>query len=302
MPLRLLPHLDAIRATPRDQRGFAAFERRPDMIAAGAGKAMIDAFDFDDEPALDAVIGDLRLAADRQMRARRQPPSAPLDRRRLEAMHVDANPAGLRFSEDMVAGAESRFDNLAPRFLDGNVDHFTSDAGNTQTPSAVRPEVEQAIYRLSETARGRQMLNHAIGNDLRQIMIYRPTDEVLEDVDDIDSAISYDPAMLKNYGAKRPIEGDGHETADFNTIMAHAFGHTEIGRRAFGLPEIKRSDAGAGPTVIERRDDEPPPAWRVEEELRATRDFENAYRRSNGKPPRTGYFQKGDVYPNGLVK
>jgi hypothetical protein len=66
MPLRLLPHLEAIRATPRDQRSFAAFARRPDMIAAGAGKDMIDDFDFDDEPALDGVIGDLRLAVDRR--------------------------------------------------------------------------------------------------------------------------------------------------------------------------------------------------------------------------------------------
>lgn len=295
MPLRLLRHLETIRAMPRDQRSFAAFEKRPDMIAAGAGKDMIDDFDFDDEPALDGVIGDLRLAAERGSSARRRSLSAPLDRPRMEAMRVDANPERFQFSEDMVAGAESRLDSLAPRFLDENVDHFTK-VGDDETTSAPRQELIDAIYKLSETALGRQILSHARGNKMRQKFIYDPAETKPGHVDRVTDEWTYNPTASA-YSSGQSLEGDGHETADFNVVTGHELGHTAIGRAGLGLPYIEAEEPqpNIGDAYVFR------PPWshtpqQIEEETRTTGEYENRFRGSWGLPPRKSYFTEGDVY------
>ena len=44
----LLNHLLTIRDAPDDSRDFVAFERRPDMLAAGVSPEDFDRFDFSD--------------------------------------------------------------------------------------------------------------------------------------------------------------------------------------------------------------------------------------------------------------
>lgn len=291
MPLRLLPHLEAIRATPRDQRSFVAFEKRPDMIAAGAGKGMIDAFDFEDEPALDGVIGDLRLAADRQAGAWQQPLNAPLDQPRVEPMRVDANPHGFQFSEDMIAGAESRLDNVAPKFLDENVDHY-SVLGGDEVRSEPQQALIDAIYKLSSTALGRQILAYGRANGLRQKFVYEQGADP-EEIDVVTEEWRYDPDGVRALKGADRLTQDGFDTADFNVITGHGFGHTSIGRGALGLPALRSREPASGPAeeiLIGVRSPQ-----RVADESRAVELFENPLRRSWGLPPRTSYFKDGDA-------
>lgn len=53
----------------------------------------------------------------------------------LEAVKPKIDTPDFRYAEDVVAGAESRFDSLAPTFLDENVDHY-SMVGSDEVRSA----------------------------------------------------------------------------------------------------------------------------------------------------------------------
>jgi hypothetical protein len=54
---RVLGHLRDIHDAPDDGRDFVAFERRPDMLAAGVKPAAFDGFDFSSKPAVAREIG-----------------------------------------------------------------------------------------------------------------------------------------------------------------------------------------------------------------------------------------------------
>jgi len=87
--------------------------------------------------------------------------------------------------------------------------------------------------------------------------------------------------------------GANLEVATVGVLIAHEFGHTKGGRRAFNLPEI---DSRLPPKFENGR-------WIFSfdkakldaDEIRATRMFENPYRKYRGLPLRESYFQPGDV-------
>lgn len=280
MPFQLLNHLKAIRATPPDQSGFAAFEKRPDMLAAGADKDALDAFDFDNEPALDEMIG--RLGGEpASSDVVAYPVMAPTPRERLYRRAVDDTPQGFAFAEDMVAGGESQLDNLASRFLERNADHFTGGS-----PSSPTPELRKAIQDYASTAQGRLVLTYAGDHDLRQDFDYGPMDNRPEQVPPPGEVMLYNPAAIRLMATSQSADSDGFDTADFSTVFAHGVGHTRMGREALGLPQI-RPGAADGPLTVSLGG--PPTPEEIEEELRATALFENPYRRSKGFPLRRSY-------------
>lgn len=60
---RLLSHLQDIHDAPDDSRDFVAFEKRPDMIAAGVPAKTFDGFNFGSKPAVRAAMGQLQQQA-----------------------------------------------------------------------------------------------------------------------------------------------------------------------------------------------------------------------------------------------
>lgn len=293
----LLDQLKAIRALPVDQRSFAAFEKRPDMLAAGVDKAALDAFDFDDERALDEMIGRLGGGAPRAG-AVVSPIVRATTPERLYRLPATANPKGLRFAEDMVAEAESGLDGLAADFIKNNLDHYTL---RDDRPSPPPPEIVDALHSYAGTARGRQVLAYARDHKLRQEMIDDKTSKQPEEVDRESGRMFYNPALIRTLPNAPGVAGEGRETADFGTMIAHMFGHTPIGRGALGLPSLNgaapamESAAPSTNEIVVQYGSEPTLNQRIEE-IRATREFENAYRRSKGLPPRRTYYTQDDVY------
>jgi hypothetical protein len=92
--------------------------------------------------------------------------------------------------------------------------------------------------------------------------------------------------------------GDQHQTSSLTTTVAHEIGHTPLGRKALNLPTLPSSS----PIKDENGDFVmimgPTPS-RVQEELRATRLFENPARKALGLPPRTSYYEENDVLTGG---
>jgi hypothetical protein len=230
------------------------------------------------------------------------PVVTPVAPERLYQRAVDANPKGLTFNEDMMADVQSQMDNLASDFIDHNLDHYTRDEVTDSHPSAPQPEFVDAIYKLSKTALGRQILTYGRDNGLHQKVIYDPGIAGPDDVDIASDEWRYDPAALQRDVGQR-IEGDGRDTADFNVVTGHALGHTAMGRGAPGLPRIMSDKilSGQGDNVF------PPPSYvspqRHAEEVRDVRLVENPLRRAWGLPARTTYSEVNDVYgPKGLVR
>lgn len=151
--MSLLDQFKAIRALPRSQRSFAAFEKRPDMLAARVDKDALDAFDFDDEGAVDEMIGRLGGGGTRSGAPTFTGVVAPAQPQRLERQAGEANPTGFRFVEDMVAEGESGLDGLAADFLANNLEHYTVGYDTPSEPSA---EVIDAFYNYAKRAQGRR--------------------------------------------------------------------------------------------------------------------------------------------------
>jgi hypothetical protein len=205
-------------------------------------------------------------------------------------MRVDANPQGFQFSEDMVAGAESRLDNLASNFLDENVDHY-SMVGGDEVKSAPQQALVDAIYKLSQTALGRQILAYGHDNGMRQKFVHEQGAGP-EEIDVVTEEWRYDPDGIRALKGADRLAQDGFDTADFNVVTGHGFGHTSIGRGALGLPTLRSREPASGPAekiVIGVRSPQ-----RVADESRAVELFENPLRRSWGLPPRMSYFRDGD--------
>lgn len=137
-------------------------------------------------------------------------------------------------------------------------------------------------------------------------MIYDASLKDSEKVDQSSGLMQYNPAALKALANVEHIDGDGHQTADLENMIAHMFGHTPIGRGALGLPKIEqRGDPSYIPNdpdeiVVIQRSSAPTPE-RVAEELQATGRYENANRRSRGQEMRRSYFTPNNVLKSGIV-
>ena len=284
---KLLGHLRDIHDAPDDGRDFVAFEKRPEMIAAGVSAKDFDRFDFGDKPAVAREISALSLGGP----VRPPEPQAPIERPIMES-----NPKGFVANGDMMAAMQSDYEQLPQHFLANNAQHFTRINGR-DVATAPRQDLVDAITDISRTESGRQMLARARDDGLKQRFIYDP--EQSDPAFILRDAVIYNPARFDDYrsgklaGPDGPVPGDEHESATFPTIVAHEVGgHTVLGRKTFGFPEIRNKPPYDDPIlgfVV-------PNGMPHEAELRAVRDVENRYRKSRGLPFRRWYYRENDVF------
>lgn len=137
-------------------------------------------------------------------------------------------------------------------------------------------------------------------NGLRQKFVYEQGAGP-EEIDVVTEEWRYDPDGVRALKGADRLTHDGFDTADFNVVTGHGFGHTAIGRGALGVPTLRSREAASGPVkevVIGVRSPQ-----RVADEARAVQLFENPLRRSWGLPPRTSYFKNGDAdQPAGMIR
>ena len=89
---RLLGYLQDIHDAPDDSRDFVAFEKRPDMIAAGVPAEAFDGFNFGSKPAVQREIGLLSGG----------PIRAPETRAPMQRPIIEGNPRGFVSVEDAL--------------------------------------------------------------------------------------------------------------------------------------------------------------------------------------------------------
>lgn len=174
------------------------------------------------------------------------------------------------------------------------IEHFIeTDRGNIETslPEKVRSELK-LIY------------DSPIGIKIHQACITKKKKFRLIAVEpfyaftaDEDNWIYYTEDVKKWYQNKLQEmtlpEGANLDTATLGTLLAHEIGHTPLGRTAFNLPAIDPmmhsiSSEGELITVFSRQKIEA-------EEIRATRLFENVFRKFIGIALRRSYYRANDV-------
>lgn len=185
------------------------------------------------------------------------------------------------------------------QFITYHLEHFTNDVEGEPIPSNPPNELLLNLKRFSKSPIGSEIIRTALVNNITVSFIQGHF--VDEAFTAYENTIIY-TLDVKGWYKNKIVEfenlptGSNLEKIGLDVLLAHEFGHTELGRRTLNIPAIDpfvRSEARSGSvtTVFSR-------AKIRKEELRAARLFENAYRSYLDIPLRRSYYVEDDVLIN----
>ncbi|MBW3533573.1 hypothetical protein, partial [Shewanella sp. NKUCC06_TVS] len=193
-------------------------------------------------------------------------------------------------SRTAVRDNRSTNDELSEKFISNNVVHKTEKSVKGQyspieVNSEIPEELRSALVQIGQTKLGQKVYAQFIkeGKTVTFVEVTKETDptygaafQVTAEADEI--LYSRDVA---GYVASREIRvaGDGLNSATLGSLISHEFGHTQTGLAAVGQSPIP---------VYNLKD-------KSREELRASSQFENAFRQHYGMPIRSSYMKENDV-------
>lgn len=169
-------------------------------------------------------------------------------------------------------------------FLAENVIHSTEQEDLTTTSSEITPELREGLRDYANTELGEAVIRYIISNNLKVNFINEFYADMSFSATDLSSGeieILYTDDLETWKEAHKDFHpGNQIRSATMGSLLAHEFGHTQAGRGAKSLSYIPQRQPGADKFDKFLLDSE---------EVRATRVFENSYRRERNMPIRTHY-------------
>ncbi|OUR95365.1 hypothetical protein A9Q84_16140 [Halobacteriovorax marinus] len=181
-------------------------------------------------------------------------------------------------------------------FIENHIEHFNYDSEGDEFASKAPESLIKYIRKFAESPIGKIVIRTTIENDVTVGFIQGfYVDDAFQA---FDNTIVYTFEIEKWYENKL-IEfpdlpkGANLHNIELDVLLAHEFGHTGVGRIALGLsvidPYVSTSvSTGNVVTTFSRKKIR-------QEELRAARLFENAYRTFRNIPLRRSYYVENDV-------
>ncbi|WP_444933717.1 hypothetical protein [Microbulbifer sp. JTAC008] len=169
--------------------------------------------------------------------------------------------------------------------MKNNVIHKTEFPGktlhdSTTTETPLPDSLRQALYAFGNLGIGQKVFSQFIKDKTMLTFIEIPDgspnqfDKAFRTYAE-SNEIEYTQNIKGYLAAMREytVPGDNFGTSTMGSLIAHEIGHTQVALRAFNLS----------------------PRYDDQEEIRATRMFENIYRKNYKMPLRKSYFEEGDV-------
>ncbi|MCV6622749.1 MAG: discoidin domain-containing protein [Cellvibrionaceae bacterium] len=184
------------------------------------------------------------------------------------------------FAAALSEGGRAYRDSQTNNFIDNNVEHYTATSGG-DVASPVPSELRSALMRYGRSSGGARIISHALDTDATVTFI---DTGVNGDFQAYDNTIEYTTGSSW-YDADEYSLGQNLPRPGLDVVIAHEFGHTNVGHSAFGLSSItvrSRFDSSTNTTYFNGADIDA-------REIRATRLFENPYRAHRGLELRRNY-------------